>query len=228
MGSNIIEKLIDNFEHGSFILVVAMDKVNEDIENMISFINTSKFRVFGYELESYRLNDDQNVIVPRIVGSESDAEQASPSGSSRHSWDENSFTEYLTRQNEPIRTSVGCLFDYTRKRFGKFKFGNSSVPDFRITSKMLGVKSYGAGKNPDNVLFMIRANGEIYSRTDYFIHSDGSYSCVAVQHFYEEMKKLLGATYNEFLKGNYIGYNSWGSKTERIREIIDNIKTEKI
>jgi len=218
----LIEKIKDNFEDGSFFLVVAMDKVDEELERMINFINNSKFRVRGYELETYNIGNEQKVIVPRIVGSETETEAAANSAKS-YVWDENSFLEYVGKQPLPIKDSVRELYLYAKKKLGFVKLGNAKTPYFKITSKMLGIRSLG----PDNVIFQIVANGYLYSRSDYFIGPGGEYSCKSAQHFYEGMKKILGEAYSGWIVGNkepgYLEYEKWGAKTEDIKNLLGEV-----
>ena len=67
---DFLAKLSETLQSGSFKLIVLMDKIDQHLKNLISFINSSsKFSVYAVELLYYQKNDLE-IIIPKLYGAE--------------------------------------------------------------------------------------------------------------------------------------------------------------
>jgi hypothetical protein len=92
----MIENLKKNLREGRFKFVVLMDKLHEQLKNLIAFINeNSNFSIFAVEVEYYE-HGDQEILIPKLYGAEIKSTSRQPSG--REKWDERKFLEKALEQ----------------------------------------------------------------------------------------------------------------------------------
>jgi hypothetical protein len=93
-----VTNVAENLESGQFRLVIAVDKMTEELQRTIRYINTHSrgdFQLLGLEL-SYVSDGGFEILTPTLYGEESAAASQS-TGSKRKPWDESSFFEELAR-----------------------------------------------------------------------------------------------------------------------------------
>ena len=112
----ILKKILENYSDGKFFLIVAMDKVNNRIENMINCMNKGNFKVLGYELERYNVPEGMGrlsqIITPRIIGDESVARKGTDAV-----WDitEDEYLVNVEQLPEGKKKAVLYLFNHYKK-----------------------------------------------------------------------------------------------------------------
>lgn len=89
--SYLIENLKKNFNEGNFKFVVLMDKLSNQLKDLIIFINeNSRFDIFAVEIEYYK-HEDYEIIIPKLFGSEIKKHFVVSSKGTGRQWDETSF-----------------------------------------------------------------------------------------------------------------------------------------
>jgi hypothetical protein len=85
-----------NAKAGRFWFVILMDKLDDGLRELISFVNkNSQFKVLGVELDFYR-HEEFEIVIPKLYGAESANDPASPASGNRRGkkkWDEAIFFE---------------------------------------------------------------------------------------------------------------------------------------
>jgi hypothetical protein len=64
------ENLRDNLDDGNFKFVVLMDKIHNQLKNLIIYINqNSRFNIYGVELDYYKY-ESYEILIPKMFGAE--------------------------------------------------------------------------------------------------------------------------------------------------------------
>lgn len=148
--TTLIENLKRNVISGNFKFVVLMDKLHDQLKNLIIFINqNSQFNIYAVELEYYKFENFE-LTIPKIFGSEIKKSALVQNASTRKKWDEKSF------------------FDHTKTLLNKEKL--NSVRELYEFSKISSELSWGTGSATGsfNAIF-----DKISSRSLYSVYSDG-------------------------------------------------------
>jgi len=75
----LLRAMEHNLQRGNLKFVVLMDSIDEQLKDLISYINQkSQFDIYGVELEYYR-HDEYEIVIPRMHGAE--VKKDIPSGS---------------------------------------------------------------------------------------------------------------------------------------------------
>jgi hypothetical protein len=83
----VVESMKANLKSGAFRFVVLMDRLHEDLKDLIVFINqSSKFTIFAVEMKHYK-HHGLEIMIPKLFG----AESAPPPTPTR--WDDKRFFE---------------------------------------------------------------------------------------------------------------------------------------
>jgi hypothetical protein len=90
----ITDAMKQNLSAGTFKFIVLMDRLDERLKHLISFVNSnSRFTIIGVELDFYQ-HEDFEIIIPNFYGAEQKKDLGvSTGGSARRRWDEVSFFE---------------------------------------------------------------------------------------------------------------------------------------
>jgi len=130
-----------NLNEGNFRFVVLMDKLHNQLRDLIVFLNAnSRFDVFAVELEYYK-HKDFEIMIPKLFGAEVKKDIAITSSGPRKKWDEAALLD-------DARQRLGQDFDYFEKiyNFSKAKadqinFGTGSYATFSPIFLKLSSKS---------------------------------------------------------------------------------------
>lgn len=86
----LLESINRNIDAGVFHFIVLMDRMDERLKHLISFVNTkANFDIIGVELDYYQ-HDEFEIIIPNLYGVEAKKESVS-SGTARRTWDKDQF-----------------------------------------------------------------------------------------------------------------------------------------
>lgn len=94
--TGLLENLAKNVHEGRFKFIVLMDKLHDQLKDLIVFINeNSNFAIFAVEVEYYE-HEDQEILIPKLFGAEIKTTGRQPSDRSK--WDEQKFLEAAREQ----------------------------------------------------------------------------------------------------------------------------------
>ena len=146
----LIQNLDANVRDGSFRFVVLMDRMEDRLKDLVSFVNeNSRFTVYGVELEFYRF-EDYEIVIPRLYGAE--ARKEVKAGSQRRTWDEQSFFEDCTAKLEPTQIdAVKRLYEYSVKNADQVSWGTGRTmgsfnPKFERIARPSLITVYSDGR----------------------------------------------------------------------------------
>ena len=133
----ILDNIKQNMINGTFKFVILMDKVPQNLKNLILFINqNSQFNVYLVEMEYYK-HEDYEILIPHVFGAESKKKVISVSR--RKKWDENSFFEDAKRK-PAFYDAVRKLYKFSQQKANEISWGTGSTtgsfnPKFHSISK---------------------------------------------------------------------------------------------
>ena len=79
----LLSAMKECLEHGKFAFMVLMDKVEDQLRDLISYVNTnSNFQVYAVELEYYQ-HDSYEILIPHVFGAEVKSAADSPGRTTR-------------------------------------------------------------------------------------------------------------------------------------------------
>lgn len=154
--NNVIENIGSNLREGSFKFVVLMDKLHQQLKDLIIYLNqNSEFDIFAVELEYYKY-EDYEIMIPRLFGSEI-KKDINVSLGARKKWDEQSFFEDAKNKlNDKQLEAVRKLYDFSKQKADDIFFGTGvSLGSFNPKFYNVSVRSlysvYSDGKLSINI-----------------------------------------------------------------------------
>lgn len=111
-----------SLENGSFILVIVVDEINEELRRTINYVNDCSKSAFSFHaLEMNRYQTDKiEVLVPHLHGSST----KSSKGTQRTQWTEERFFKVLEEKNAPNVVEVAKdLYQWSKKSADRTWFG---------------------------------------------------------------------------------------------------------
>jgi hypothetical protein len=152
------EAVEQNLEEGSFYLVIAVDRINDELARIIKYINQSEGQPFSlHALEMRRFQGhEEEVLVPRLHGEEGSKREKKRT-SRRRTWDEESFfQEAKSNLSSEEVHALRELYEWARNEADELSWG---------TGPRNGSFTYKVVKegNPYSV-FAAFTNGEIRVR----------------------------------------------------------------
>jgi len=139
---------------GRFRFVVLMDRLDDPLKDLISFINeNSRFDVFGVELQFYRF-DDYEVTIPKLYGAEARKGSEAGATSTRRRWNEATYFEDAERNLAPAHfASLRQLYDFAVGHADRVTWGNgTTVGSFNLKYDRI---------RPTKSLMTVYSNGRI-------------------------------------------------------------------
>jgi hypothetical protein len=114
--SGYLDGLKQNVKNGAFRFVVLMDKMDDRLKDLISFVNSnSRFEILGVELEFYK-HTEFEIIIPKLFGAEQ--RKAFDAGlKSQIRWDKDKFfSEMHARRTLDEIQVIKRLFDWAEEK----------------------------------------------------------------------------------------------------------------
>lgn len=119
-----------NLQAGRVRLVFVADRIPSELRRIIEFLNDQMdpAEVIGVEVPQY-VGENQQVLVPRVVGVTAEAEQKKTAGRSRgRQWDRESFLNELAIRRSPEMADLARrLFDWADAHELDAKWGSGAV-----------------------------------------------------------------------------------------------------
>lgn len=139
----VIEKARMNLNGGAFHFVVLMDKLDDRLKDLILFVNqNSQFDIYAVEFEYYKY-ETQEIIIPRIFGTEVKKDIAvSTSSSSRRKWTEDTLLqEAKDKFSADEFSAYKKMYDFSKEHADKINFGTGAEGSFSPIFEKLSSKS---------------------------------------------------------------------------------------
>lgn len=159
--STFKENLNDNLKEGRFTLIVAVDRINEELKEIVQYLNAhSDCTVGALELEYFR-DDKREMLVPRLYGGPEvkGATEKEKSTPKRRKWNEASFFEEARSLGKDLLPLVRDLYEFTKKEADVASWGTGSVSG-SFTFKMETPKG-------NTSIFSLYTRGNIYINFGY-------------------------------------------------------------
>lgn len=122
------ENLAENLNDGRFTLIVAVDSINEELREIILYLNAhSDCTVGALELEYFK-DDKRELLVPRLYGGPEAKEAAARQSTKRtyRKWNKESFFEAAAQHlDDESLTVLHDLYDFTEKEADELKWGTA-------------------------------------------------------------------------------------------------------
>jgi hypothetical protein len=146
----LLESVRANFSEGRFKFVVLMDKVHDQLKDLIVFLNeNSRFDIFAVQMDFYR-HEAYEILIPNLFGAE--VKKAVSGGSSqRQPWNEERFIDDMQKNLQPAyQGAVRKVLEFAKTNAEDVGWGTGGKrggfsPKFR--------------KLADKSLFTVSANG---------------------------------------------------------------------
>lgn len=139
-------RIMKSLEDGSFILIVVVDKINDELKRIINYLNEcselTSFSLHALEMSQFQPDKTENVakteiLVPHLYG----LSTKPPSVTPRKQWTEKEFFEEADRkiQDEKTRQTLRQLFEFSNSGLGKVEFGKGGkIGTFSLSLKYKG------------------------------------------------------------------------------------------
>ena len=124
--TGLLENLAKNVHEGRFKFIVLMDKLHDQLKDLIVFINeNSNFAIFAVEVEYYE-HEDQEILIPKLFGAEIKTTGRQPSDRSK--WDEQKFLEAAREQlgQSEVYSILEKLEKFSRNNSDKLDWGTGA------------------------------------------------------------------------------------------------------
>jgi hypothetical protein len=113
---------------GSFILIIVVDEITEELSRIIHFVNNCGHPVFTFaalEMQRYQ-SDKTEMLVPRVVGDT--LSSTAGNGNSRTRWTEDTFLKDATNKLDlDTLQTIKLLYDWSKKHANLVRFGTGSA-----------------------------------------------------------------------------------------------------
>jgi hypothetical protein len=111
-----------NLENGSFMLVIVVDEINEELNQIIRYINEcskSTFSLHALEMNRFQSNNLE-ILVPHLHGNST---KAAITGQ-KQSWNEERFLKAVAERNPPTNANIAKeLYQWTKENADRRWFG---------------------------------------------------------------------------------------------------------
>jgi hypothetical protein len=207
-----------NAAAGRFWFVVLMDKLDDRLRELISFVNAnSRFKVLGVELKFYR-HENFEILIPNLYGTDraTDVFASTPATAPTARWDASSFLEAAAAQLEPaaLVQMKELLAWWCEKKAASLGWG-AKGPKGGFNPKFSQV-------DPNRSILSINAAGLMYLNFKHFFGRNDPGSAFA-QRFGENLRRagfceLPNDYLNAFPK---LSISEWGPKVFEFERILD-------
>jgi hypothetical protein len=123
---DLVESVKRNLHDGRFKFVVLMDRLYEQLKDLIAFIDeNSNFSVFAVELEYYE-HENQEILIPKLFGAKIKNTGRQPSD--RLKWDEEKFLQKAREQTSQSEaySILEKLLNFTKGNSDKLDWGTGA------------------------------------------------------------------------------------------------------
>jgi len=156
---DFIEIMKDSFNNKAYKFFIVMDKVPEEIKNVITFLNEiSKIDIYAVELEYYEdESTSYQIIIPKLIGLIPKKEYVKTARA--RVWNEDTFLDIIEKEevdDEEMINIIKQLLEFAKKYSSSFLWGSPTVyPRFQFYYKkkpkkhrcLFNVRHYGPSSN---------------------------------------------------------------------------------
>jgi len=196
----IVEKIHSNLKEGNFKFVVLMDRLHQQLKDLIIYLNAnSEFDIYAVELEYYKYNSYE-IMIPKIYGSEVKKE-IDTSGSAKYKWDWESFSKKLKENFGDDEVQVArAILDWAEQNHMEMSW---------TTSKRGGFFIHFSSDNGMFYPFNINGDGKIeWNAPHQGDKSPPPFNKMEKRReILERMKSVKGAVVNLYKVDGYSGLN---------------------
>jgi len=110
-----------SLDSGSFILVIVVDRINEELRRIIRYVNECSESAFSlHALEMQRFQTDKiDVLVPHLFG----VSQKPPAGGMKKKWSEEEFFAKLKKDEPSAVEIIKNIYDWSSGKADRIWFG---------------------------------------------------------------------------------------------------------
>ena len=148
---NFRNTITESLRNGSFILIIVVDEINDELKRIIRYINEcseSAFSLHALEMSRFHV-DKTEVLVPHLYG----LSTKPPAGEQRKQWTEEEFFSVLERNKPKIFPMIKDIYDWSDGEADRIWFG---------TGKELGSFTFHYMRDSETIsIFSIHTNGRI-------------------------------------------------------------------
>jgi hypothetical protein len=122
----------DNLESGRFTLVIAVDRITEELKRVVPYINSHtvpEVQFLALEI-GYISDGNVELVRPLTYGQESIAEKRA--GGHRELWTPGAYFEKLREFDAPIQDAVNALVAFSKEHGAQLQGGTGSLPSLNV------------------------------------------------------------------------------------------------
>lgn len=167
-----------SLKSGSFILIIVVDEINEELRRIIRYVNecsSTAFSLHALELKKFRAEGIE-ILVPHLYG----VSTTPTAGTGRKKWTEEEFFKVL---NETVETEVvnviKDLYEWARKTADKVSFGTGTETGSFIFYSLKGSKFIS--------VFAVFTNGKLQLSYGWLVDQVGRET---VQEFHRRLQEI--------------------------------------
>lgn len=147
---NFRNGITESLAKGSFILIIVVDEINDELKRIIRYLNEcseSAFSLHALEMSQFHA-DKIEVLVPHLYGL-----STKPPAVERKQWTEEKFFSVLEKNKPKILDIVTDIYDWSKDEADRIWFG---------TGKELGSFTFHYMRDSETIsIFSIHTNGRI-------------------------------------------------------------------
>lgn len=190
----LFENMRLNFSGGNFRFVILMDKLHDQLKDLVVFINqNSKFDIFPIEFEYYKY-EDYEIMIPRLFGAEVKKDIAVSSSGRREyrEWNEESFFQDARSRihDKSSLTTLSELYKFSKENADAVEWGSGTgrgTFTFKIVSGPEGNRAS---------VFTVWSDGFVNFR---FGNIQRNISQKAAEALYEKFRECSGMESKEYM-----------------------------
>jgi hypothetical protein len=149
--NRLLANAAQNIVDGRFGFVVLMDQIDENLKNLITFVNAnSEFTVYGIELDFYGIDEQSTLAIPRLHGAETP--KNIPSKSHARIADEAFFQQATDTASPEVVSALRALYQFSLEQADVVKWGRGVTGSFNPRFKAISAKS----------LYSVYSDGRLY------------------------------------------------------------------
>jgi hypothetical protein len=131
--AGLLQTVRQNLGAGDFRFVVLMDRLNDRLKDLITFVNrNSQFTIYGVEMEFYKF-DKFEILIPKLFGAEVTKEVSTPKpAGAKQKWDEVTFFAKVEEQlSPPAVEGMRKLYEFSVSH-GQVKWNTNQTGTYSV------------------------------------------------------------------------------------------------
>jgi hypothetical protein len=212
--NTVIESIRSNLKEGNFKFVVLMDKLHQQLKDLIIFLNqNSEFDIFAIELEYYKF-ESYEILIPKIYGAEVKKDKI-VSSSSRQKWDEEKFMNEVSKNFKSSELeSIKKIYDFCKQNTTIYWGTGATRGSFNpVVDKI----------DPNRSILTLRSNGVLSLNFGWLNQSESSKKYRDL--FGKLIQEKIGLKLQQDWIERYPEYKikEWSKVTDKLIEVIDEL-----